>query len=71
MSERTKIARKVARRVFLSYYSDALPTKTAFKASTPLHKMMGEVLSRSMGITDAPEKFFTDAEAYLEGVLDQ
>lgn len=67
------IARQVALRHFKANYTHLLPedVRTAFRAKEPLHKMMGEILNRQMGISDAPEQFFTQATGYLMGRLSE
>lgn len=71
MSDTKKIAQKVAMRMFKSNYTHLLipVQKTAFRATEPLHKMMGEILNRQMGISDAPEEFFKRAQGFLMGRL--
>jgi len=69
MSDTRKIAQNVAKRLFKERHAHLLTPKTAFRASEPLHKMMGEILNRQMGINDAPEEFFNRAQGYLMGQL--
>lgn len=39
--------------------------RQAYEASGALEKVMGKILSRDLGITDAPQTFFEKAEADL------
>lgn len=63
----TPISTKVARRVFIEKYAHTI--KTSYKATGILHKMMGKIISTTIGITDAPEEFFTTAEALFDKML--
>jgi hypothetical protein len=36
--------------------------KNAYTAQGALHKMIGQIVSRTMGMTDAPQEFFDEVE---------
>lgn len=57
------MAQRIARRVLADSYTEA------YKASGDLEKVMGEILTKSLGITDAPEEFFDAAKEKLEANL--
>lgn len=57
---------KLAKVVAAKYLS-----KLAYEASGDIEKVMGEILTGELGITDAPEEFFTVAQGKLMDRLDE
>ena len=59
--DRMRMATRIARIVLAADYV----------ASTPIEKVMGEILTSQMGITNAPEKVFKDAVKKLNALLEE
>jgi hypothetical protein len=59
MIDPAKIAKRVARRIIVKSY----------RASGDLEKVVGQISSRSLGITDAPKEFFDKIADKVEDSL--
>lgn len=57
-----RIARQVALRIL---------NRKAYEAQGDLHKMIGQIISRTMGMTDAPQDFFVAVESIFLTDLDE
>lgn len=65
----SKIAKKVALRIYQRRYANR--NLTAYEAQGDLHKMIGKIISRQFGITNAEEDFFFKVEgAFTQALAD-
>jgi hypothetical protein len=40
----------------------------SYTAKKGVESLLGSILNKNLGVSDAPEEFFTDAVAYLQGL---
>lgn len=59
MIDQAKIAQRIARRIIVKSY----------RASGDLEKVVGQIASRSLGVTDAPKEFFDKVADRVEDAL--
>lgn len=58
-----KMADRVAKRIFMERYAEE------YRAKGDLHKVIGEILSSSKGMTNAPKEFFDKVEGLFKSKL--